>query len=437
VYRRENSGQWQCSTYLDGRNHRVSTKTASLALAKAFARDWYLALQRKSRAGASKIEQPVRQAAAAYEREDEIVTEGQRHPAHGHGHEDRLALNHDPAPGPINGSETAPGVAPDYRAYRRQNPSTGGPGSVARAFSEKLNLALKALSMSRGGLALEMGVDKSNVGRWARGSVRPSSENLARLTCLVAHRIAGFTVLDWERDLAGLAEVLGLDPGVAGAGPSLGSVFHDKLLAEAAEATVSRGAAFEGFFRSTRPFGGAPGVFLHDHMMVRRGPNGLLRFDLRCDRVRVDGWILPQRNNLIVVGAEDSSGSPAFGIFNGPFGDRADIIDGLLLACALDSSRTPTACAVVFERVGELSGDAAADDARLDELGQSDPVATPDSASEALRAYLVRDVGPAQLALGGDWLLRMPLERSISRGAGIAQRLGGFARASSSPCNGS
>jgi hypothetical protein len=27
VYRRENSGQWQCSTYLAGKNHRVSTKT--------------------------------------------------------------------------------------------------------------------------------------------------------------------------------------------------------------------------------------------------------------------------------------------------------------------------------------------------------------------------------------------------------------------------
>ena len=40
VYRRENSGQWQCSTYLGGRNHRVSTKTDSLAQAKDFAQDW-------------------------------------------------------------------------------------------------------------------------------------------------------------------------------------------------------------------------------------------------------------------------------------------------------------------------------------------------------------------------------------------------------------
>jgi hypothetical protein len=33
-----------------------------------------------------------------------------------------------------------------------------------------------------------------------------------------------------------------------------------------------------------------------------------------------------------------------------------------------------------------------------------------------LVAHLVRDTGPAQLALGGDWLLAMPLARSLARG---------------------
>ena len=48
VYRRENSSQWQCSAYLAGRNHRVSTKTDSLSEAKAFAEDWYLGLRGKA-----------------------------------------------------------------------------------------------------------------------------------------------------------------------------------------------------------------------------------------------------------------------------------------------------------------------------------------------------------------------------------------------------
>ncbi|MFF0949479.1 hypothetical protein ACFYE9_17955 [Rhizobium leguminosarum] len=42
IYRRAQSSLWQCSTYSEGREWRVSTKTDSLALAKEFAEDWYL-----------------------------------------------------------------------------------------------------------------------------------------------------------------------------------------------------------------------------------------------------------------------------------------------------------------------------------------------------------------------------------------------------------
>ena len=43
------------------------------------------------------------------------------------------------------------------------------------AFSSKLQLVLKALSVSRGRLAAEIGVDKSLAGRWCSGAVRPGS----------------------------------------------------------------------------------------------------------------------------------------------------------------------------------------------------------------------------------------------------------------------
>ena len=39
IYRRENSDNWQCSTYLNGRNRRVSTHEDSLARARDFAED--------------------------------------------------------------------------------------------------------------------------------------------------------------------------------------------------------------------------------------------------------------------------------------------------------------------------------------------------------------------------------------------------------------
>ncbi|HXO70679.1 MAG TPA: site-specific integrase, partial [Bradyrhizobium sp.] len=51
VYKRENSDLWQASTYLAGKNRRISTKEESLSHAKEIAEDWYLELRGKSRAG--------------------------------------------------------------------------------------------------------------------------------------------------------------------------------------------------------------------------------------------------------------------------------------------------------------------------------------------------------------------------------------------------
>jgi integrase len=43
LYKRERSKFWQCSTYMNGRNHRTSTNEESLTMAKEFAREWYMA----------------------------------------------------------------------------------------------------------------------------------------------------------------------------------------------------------------------------------------------------------------------------------------------------------------------------------------------------------------------------------------------------------
>lgn len=288
---------------------------------------------------------------------------------------------------------------------------------VPQPFSAKLGFVLKALSMSRGRLAVDLGVDKSVVGRWLRDEVTPSANSLAHLTAKVAQRVERFTALDWDRDLDGLAHVLGVEPrDTATYTVRLGEGPHGQLLEQIAANTRLRGHAYEGFYRSTRPFAGYPGRFIHDHMMIRADDAGFLRFDLRCNAVRVEGWVLPQQNQLFVVGSESATGSMAFGIFNGVSATRADVVDGLLLGCALDANRTPTAHAMVFERIGELTGDADADEHRLAVLGEAEALAPEGSVPEALAAHLTRDIGPAQLALGGDWLLHLPLERSLSRG---------------------
>ena len=76
VYRRENSSFWQCSTYLSGKNRRVSTKEKNLAKAKDFAEGWYLELRGKHRRGEITNEKTFRQVAEQFLREYEIITEG-------------------------------------------------------------------------------------------------------------------------------------------------------------------------------------------------------------------------------------------------------------------------------------------------------------------------------------------------------------------------
>ena len=90
VYQRENSSVWQCSTYLDGKNRRVSTKEESLAKAKDFAEDWYLELRSKKTRGELISERSFAQAAERFVKEYEVITEGERNEVYVKGHKARL-----------------------------------------------------------------------------------------------------------------------------------------------------------------------------------------------------------------------------------------------------------------------------------------------------------------------------------------------------------
>jgi hypothetical protein len=289
--------------------------------------------------------------------------------------------------------------------------------------ADKLDFALKALSMSRGRMAAELGVDKSAVGRWVSGAAAPSAHNMSQLTAVVAARAPGFTALDWERDLEGLAEAIGVAPpgprrAAAPPAPSLSI----PLLAESLDTMRRRRTAYQGFYRSTRPYAQYPGQFVHDQVLLREDPSGFLKMTMICAGVRVEGQAMLLQNQLFFAGAELTSGAFVFSILNGVSTVQAGVIDGIVLYCALDPGRTPTATAAVFERTGDVSGDAEADDARLLELSEAeDYVATEASAPAAIRAYLVRDLGPAQMASGG-WLLQMPLIHSLARGLNLPER---------------
>ncbi|MDE1148638.1 MAG: hypothetical protein PW843_18825 [Azospirillaceae bacterium] len=55
LYQRGESRHWQCSAFLNGKNHRRSTKEESLSHAKEIAEDWYFELRASLRKGTNAI----------------------------------------------------------------------------------------------------------------------------------------------------------------------------------------------------------------------------------------------------------------------------------------------------------------------------------------------------------------------------------------------
>ena len=120
VYKRPGSHVWQCSAYEAGKNRRVSTREKSLAHAKQFAEDWYLELRGKLRSGELKAGKTFKEAAAQFEREYEIITEGQRNARDVADQKRRLKIHLIPFFGHMHLSEITSGHVQEYRIHRRE-----------------------------------------------------------------------------------------------------------------------------------------------------------------------------------------------------------------------------------------------------------------------------------------------------------------------------
>jgi hypothetical protein len=299
--------------------------------------------------------------------------------------------------------------------------------TVMPQFSNKLDLVLKALSMSRGRLAAELGVDKSLVGRWASGAVTPSPVNLENLTRLVATKHDGFTMLDWDRDMNSLAGAFGVDGPLNGPPTSaLGGnpeALPQPLLEMARMTTQRRGAAYEGFWETTRPSIMMPGKFFHDRGLIRKAANGLLEFKVGGAGLLFEGWLLPAEGQLFAILFDTVGQTPIFVIFNGVPLPKANLLDGIVMAAALNAARTPSAYPIVMNRVGDLTGDRDLDDARVREMLDTDPLAS--DVSDEIQKHLIRDIGPAAAEHGGDMFLLSPMITTLSRGETIGGRLQG------------
>jgi integrase len=145
VYRRENSRFWQCSTFLNGKNLRASTKEESLKAAKDFAEDWYLTLRAKRAQGELVTEKTLKDISQKFLDEYAADTLGRRNKSSVTNHEARLRLHLVPFFGKMGLSQIASGKVQDYRVSRIQNPTAGKQPSQSTLHKEivTLNMVLK------------------------------------------------------------------------------------------------------------------------------------------------------------------------------------------------------------------------------------------------------------------------------------------------------
>ncbi len=144
LYRRPNSRFWQCSTYLLGRNFRVSTKQESIPLAKEFAVEWYMevyaAAKRRERGETvpapthlrgghpdiiDRRRRPIasgptfKQAADAFVKEYAISVQGERNESYVAQKEQTIRVHLMPFFGTKALNEITAGLVQDYRVHRQ------------------------------------------------------------------------------------------------------------------------------------------------------------------------------------------------------------------------------------------------------------------------------------------------------------------------------
>lgn len=297
---------------------------------------------------------------------------------------------------------------------------------MTEGFGDKLALVLKALSISRGRLAADIGVDKSLVGRWCNGQVSPSAHNCTRLTQSLAARLPdlspSFSMIDWDLDLGTLAERFGIkvvpEPRVVSDLPSgFAEWLRLSKLREAALASGNVSTALAGLWRTTRPVPEIPGKFVHDYVIMQTTGDGPLSFRMGIFSHRMIGWAIAVGDQMYCCCTNQSTGGSVFAILNRVHRARIDILDGVSLACMADAGGTPVAAAILLERIADLSGDPAVDEARYEELLAEHPVAPDGSIPEDVQKYLLYDTGPTALANGGDAMIMIRALTSRARGS--------------------
>lgn len=146
LYMRPNSPHWQSACSIAGKQRRTSTKEESLSRAKDVARDWYLGLMGKYRAGELKEGVTFRTAAEHFVNEFEVITQGERNKEYVDSLSMRLRVHLLPFLGDRVVTDITPGLVQEYRVHRmtsRIDKKTGLPKRPSRSTMHHEIIALR------------------------------------------------------------------------------------------------------------------------------------------------------------------------------------------------------------------------------------------------------------------------------------------------------
>lgn len=281
-------------------------------------------------------------------------------------------------------------------------------------FGQRLELALKALNISRGRLASDARVDKSLVSRWLRGLSTPRGHNLEAVTATIRAAVPDFNQLSWTLPLEAFNRlVAGASTASPAPAPPASAPAALFCATEAdREAARLRARAYEGFWRVTHPSLVHPGVLMNQYARIRREADDLLHLRVVYARMGWSGPLMTVNDQLFGITRDEVDNTFAFFLFQGVVHPRALLLDGMVLVPAKSPTRDLSACPYLMERIGELSNDRDADDAMLESLRERPLQA--EGVSDDLRRHLVRRAEPAD----GDAILRLSL--AISRSLGVS-----------------
>jgi transcriptional regulator with XRE-family HTH domain len=285
-------------------------------------------------------------------------------------------------------------------------------------FSRKLDIALKALDLSRTRLAKLVGVDKSVASRWVSGASVPSAANLRVLTDTLKKQLPGLSLADWELGIEAFAAKLGVSAPAAAATDDAASALLLRSIATFRRDIDREAPVYEGFYLTYNRSSANNGDVTRRAVKIWRDGERLRFLSSGVSSLYdVEGETFVWRGKLFFFGEMRRYDGVSLTILNGTAQPTPTYLTGVAAGLGADTLLSPNATAMVMEFHSRFCGDANRDEHTWRGLvGTARELAQSGTGANALPPAIAQflDIKVGLPGPGGeiDWLLRVPVTRA-------------------------